>query len=253
MTESLPPEFLPLLILAGCASGFLNVMAGGGSMLSLPILLLAGLPAPVANGTLRVAIIVQNLVAIGTFRKHGFADLKKALWLSLFACIGAGGGALIGVRIAGPWFDRIVVITMIAVTLAMLRRRPDMAQKEVEVTPARRRLGYAALLLSGAWAGFIQVGVGFLFMPTLHRILGMDLVKVNMYKVVIVLPCAILALAIFAWQSEILWLAGLALAVGNGAGGWLGARLTLSRGEGVIRAVFVAAVAAMASSLLLRG
>jgi len=252
VTESLPPEFLPLLILAGCASGFLNVMAGGGSMLSLPILLLAGLPAPVANGTLRVAIIVQNLVAIGTFRKHGFADLKKALWLSLFACIGAGGGALIGVRIAGPWFDRIVVITMIAVTLAMLRRRPGMRQKEVEITPARRRLGYAALLLSGAWAGFIQVGVGFLFMPTLHRILGMDLVRVNMYKVVIVLPCAILALAIFAWQSEILWLAGLALAVGNGAGGWLGARLTLSRGEGVIRAVFVAAVAAMAASLLLR-
>jgi len=253
VTESLPPEFLPLLILAGCASGFLNVMAGGGSMLSLPILLLAGLPAPVANGTLRVAIIVQNLVAIGTFRKHGFADLRKALWLSLFACIGAGGGALIGVRVAGPWFDRIVVVTMIAATLAMLRRRPGETRKEVEVTPARRRLGYAALLLSGAWAGFIQVGVGFLFMPTLHRILGMDLVRVNMYKVVIVLPCAILALAIFAWQSEILWLAGLALAVGNGTGGWLGARLTLSRGEGVIRAVFVAAVAAMAASLLLRG
>ena len=253
MTGSLPPEFLPLLILAGCASGLLNVMAGGGSMLSLPILLLAGLPAPVANGTLRVAIIVQNLVAIGTFRKHGFAELKKALWLSLFACIGAGGGALIGVRVTGPWFDRIVVLTMIAATLAMLRRRPREAQRQVQVTPTRRRLGYAALLLSGAWAGFIQVGVGFLLMPTLHRILGMDLVRVNMYKVVIVLPCTILALAIFAWQSQILWLVGLALAIGNGAGGWLGARLTLSRGEGVIRAVFVIAVAAMAISLLLRG
>lgn len=253
MIESLPPEFLPLLILAGCASGFLNVVAGGGSMLSLPILLFAGLPAPVANGTMRAAIIVQNLVAIGTFRKHGFADLKKALRLSLFACIGAAAGALIGVRVTGPWFDRIVALTMIAVTLAMLRRGPDATRREVEITPARRRLGYAALLLSGAWAGFIQVGVGFLFIPTLHRILGMDLVRVNMYKVVIILPCAILALAIFAWQSQILWLAGLTLAVGNGAGGWLGARLTLSRGEGVIRAVFVTAVAVMAASLLLRG
>jgi len=78
-------------------------------------------------------------------------------------------------------------------------------------------------------------------------------VRVNMYKVVIILPCAILALAIFAWQSQILWLAGLALAAGNGAGGWLGARVTLSKGEGMIRAVFVMAVAAMAASLLLRG
>ncbi len=252
MTESLPPEFLPLLILAGCASGFLNVMAGGGSMLSLPILLLAGLPAPVANGTLRVAIIVQNLVAIGTFRKHGFTELNKALWLSLFACVGAAAGALIGVRVAGPWFDRIVVLTMVAVTLAILRRGRGRAQRHVQLTPARRWLGYAALLLSGAWAGFIQVGVGFLLMPTLHRILGMDLVRVNMYKVVILVPCTILALAIFAWQSQILWLVGLALAAGNGVGGWLGARVTLSRGEGVIRAVFVIAVAAMAASLLLR-
>ena len=253
MTESLPPEFFPLLILAGCASGFLNVMAGGGSMLSLPILLLAGLPAPVANGTLRVAIIVQNLVAIGTFRRHGFAELKKALWLSLFACTGAAAGALIGVRVAGPWFDRIVVLTMVLVTLAVLRGRPGRKQREVRVSPARRRLGYAALLLSGAWAGFIQVGVGFLLMPALHRILGMDLVRVNMYKVVILVPCTILALAIFAWQSQILWLVGLTLAAGNGIGGWLGARVTLSRGEGVIRAVFVIAVAAMAVSLLLRG
>ena len=253
MTESLPPEFLPLLILAGCASGFLNVMAGGGTMLSLPILLLAGLPAPVANGTLRVAIIFQNVVAAGTFRRHGFRELKKALWLSLFACIGAAGGAMIGVRVAGPWFDRIVVLTMVLVTLAILRSGPGREPRQVNVTPARRRLGYAALLLSGAWAGFIQAGVGFLLMPVLHRILGMDLVRVNMYKVVIILPCTVLALAIFAWQSHIVWLVGLALAVGNGAGGWLGARVTLSRGEGLIRAVFVIAVAAMAASLLLRG
>ena len=253
MTGSFPPEFLPLLVLAGCASGFLNVMAGGGTMLSLPILLLAGLPAPVANGTLRVAVIVQNVVAAGTFRRHGFRELKKALWLSLFACIGAVGGAMIGVRVAGPWFDRIVVLTMVLVTLAILRPGSGREQRHVNVTPARRRVGYAALLLSGAWAGFIQAGVGFLVMPVLHRLFGMDLVRVNMYKVVIILPCTALALAIFAWQSQILWLVGLTLAVGNGAGGWLGARVTLSRGEGLIRAVFVIAVAAMAASLLLRG
>ena len=251
MSGPLPPEFLPLLALAGCAAGFLNVMAGGGSLLTLPVLLLAGVPAPVANGTLRVSIVAQNLVALGTFRRHGFSELKQAMWLSLFACAGAVGGASLGVRISGPWFDRIVVLTMVAVTVLIMRRRKS------EATPAlsqgRRWLGYAALVAAGAWGGFIQVGVGFLLMPALNRILGMDLVRVNMYKVVIILPYTIIALAIFAWQSEILWLAGLALAVGNSAGGWLGARLTLSRGEPLIRAVFLVAVAAMAVSLLLRG
>lgn len=251
MSGPLPPEFLPLLALAGCAAGFLNVMAGGGSLLTLPVLLLAGAPAPVANGTLRVSIVAQNLVALGTFRRHGFSELSEAMWLSLFACAGAVGGASLGVRISGPWFDRIVVLTMVAVTVLIMRRRKS------EATPApsrsRRWLGYAALVAAGAWGGFIQVGVGFLLMPALHRILGMDLVRVNMYKVVIILPYTIIALAIFAWQSEILWLAGLALATGNSVGGWLGARLTVSRGEPLIRAVFLVAVAAMAVSLLLRG
>ena len=251
MSDSLPLEFLPLLALAGCAAGFLNVMAGGGSLLTLPILLLAGVPAPVANGTLRVSIVAQNLVAIGTFRRHGFKELKEALWLSLFACAGAVGGASLGVRISGPWFDRIVALTMVAVTVLIFRGKK--AQAVPALSPSRRWLGYAALVAAGAWGGFIQVGVGFLLMPALHRILGMDLVRVNMYKVVIVLPYTILALAIFAWQSHILWMAGLALAIGNSAGGWLGARLTVSRGEPLIRAVFLVAVAAMAISLLLRG
>ena len=251
MSDSLPLEFLPLLALAGIAAGFLNVMAGGGSLLTLPVLLLAGVPAPVANGTLRVSIVAQNLVAIGTFRRHGFKELKEALWLSLFACAGAVGGASLGVRISGPWFDRIVALTMVAVTVLIFRGKK--AQAAPALNPSRRWLGYAALVVAGAWGGFIQIGVGFLLMPALHRILGMDLVRVNMYKVVIVLPYTIPALAIFAWQSHILWMAGLALALGNSAGGWMGARLTVSRGEPLIRAVFLVAVAAMAVSLLLRG
>lgn len=251
MSGTLPLEFLPLLALAGCAAGFLNVMAGGGSLLTLPVLLLAGVPAPIANGTLRVSIVAQNLVALGTFRRHGFRELKQALFLSLFACAGAVGGASLGVRMSGPWFDRIVALTMVACTLLILRRRK--AGSAPALSPGRRWLGYAALVFAGAWGGFIQVGVGFLLMPALNRILGMDLVRVNMYKVVIILPYTVLALAIFAWQSEILWLAGLALALGNSAGGWLGARLTVSRGEPLIRAVFLVAVAAMAASLLLRG
>lgn len=250
MIDPLPPEFLPLLVLAGCAAGFLNVMAGGGSLLTLPALLLAGIPAPVANGTLRVSIVAQNLVAFGTFRRHGFTELREALFLSLFACAGAVGGASLGVRMSGPWFDRIVVATMAVCTLLILRR--GKAGPTQALSPRRRWLGYAALVFAGAWGGFIQVGVGFLLMPALNRILGMDLVRVNMYKVVIILPYTILALAIFAWQSEILWLAGLALALGNSAGGWLGARLTVARGEPLIRAVFLVAVAAMAASLLLR-
>ena len=89
----------------------------------------------------------------------------------------------------------------------------------------------------GFWGGFIQLGVGFIIMPVLNRVMGLDLVRTNMHKVFIVAIYTIVALAIFANQLELLWTIGIALAVGNSLGGYLGARFTISKGEQMIRRV----------------
>ncbi|MCP4843139.1 MAG: TSUP family transporter, partial [Halieaceae bacterium] len=74
-----------LLVVVGTIAGFLNVMAGGGSLLTVPVMVFMGIPGPVANGTNRIAILAQNLTAITTFARRGFRDFKLSLTLALCA------------------------------------------------------------------------------------------------------------------------------------------------------------------------
>jgi uncharacterized membrane protein YfcA len=103
---------------------------------------------------------------------------------------------------------------------------------------------------AGFWGGFIQIGVGFILMPILHRVLGLDLVRVNMYKVLIVLVYTVVALFVFAAQLELLWWTGVGLAIGNSIGGWFGAHTTISHGETLIRRVLYLALSAFIIKLL---
>ena len=89
----------------------------------------------------------------------------------------------------------------------------------------------------GFWGGFIQIGVGFIIMPVLNRAMGLDLVRTNMHKVFIVAVFTLVALMVFASRVELVWLAGLALAVGNAIGGYLGAHFTVTQGEKLIRLI----------------
>jgi len=90
---------------------------------------------------------------------------------------------------------------------------------------------------AGFWGGFIQIGVGFILMPILNRAMGLDLVRTNMHKVFIIASYTVAALLVFATRVEIMWVAGLALALGNSVGGYLGAHFTVTRGERLVRTV----------------
>ncbi len=244
---------LGALGLVGVAAGWINVMAGGGSLLTVPMLVLFGLPGPVANATNRIGVITQNLAAVGTFRSKGFADFRLSATLSLATIPGALLGAQVGVGLAGEAFERTIALIMGGVLLLMLTGldkasaapTPDASGK-----PRRVVLGHVLMGLVGFWGGFIQIGVGFLIMPVLHKVMGLDLVRVNMHKVAVVLAFTVAALALFALQVEIAWLAGFALAIGNAVGGWLGAHTTISKGEVWIRRVFVLAIVGLIAKLL---
>jgi uncharacterized membrane protein YfcA len=231
---------LAALTAVGVASGFLNVMAGGGSLLSVPVMLFMGLPGPVANGTNRIAILAQNITAVRTFANRGFAEFRLSLSLAACALPGAVIGALLGTRLEGAWFERVVAIIMIGVMILMAlgadRTTTDSPGPE---TPSRRRLIWGHLLMIGVgcYGGFIQLGVGFLIMPVLHRVLGFDLVRTNMHKVFIIAVYTAAALLVFAARVELLWWVGAALALGNATGGWLATHVQVQRGETVIRTV----------------
>ncbi|MEM6606544.1 MAG: sulfite exporter TauE/SafE family protein [Pseudomonadota bacterium] len=242
---------LALLCVAGTFAGVLNVMAGGGSLLSVPIMLFLGLPGPVANGTNRISIIAQNAVAIRTFFRRGFADFRLSLSLSAAAIPGAVLGALVGVRLEGETFDRILAVIMLVVLVLMQTPSKKRQGESIPMTRGRLIAGHALMFGAGLWGGFIQIGVGFILMPILHRVMGLDLVRTNMHKVFIALSYNIVAIVIFASAVSIHWAFGLALALGNSLGGYLGARFSVAGGELWIRRAFTVVLLVFIAKLAL--
>jgi len=249
------PEYAQwiILFLAGVAAGWINVLAGGGSILTVPVMVFLGLPGPVANGTNRIGIIAQNIMAVAGFFRKGFSDFKLSATLAACAAVGAFFGANVGVKLEGVWFDRALALIMIGVLIVMFtgagQKQTSRAAPE-EGRPRNLVLGHFLMIGAGFWGGFIQIGVGFILMPILNRVLGLDLVRVNMHKVFIALVFSIVALGVFAAQVKIEWALGLALAAGYALGGWLGANSAIAGGEALIKRVFYIAIAAMAVKLL---
>jgi len=239
------------LAMVGIFAGWLNVMAGGGSLLTVPVMLFMGIPAPVANGTNRIGILAQNLAAVMAFFRNGLSDFRLSLSLGMAASVGAIGGAMVGVNLDGVWFDRLLATVMIAVMILMSlgdnSKGADVANNQA---PKRVALGHVCMIAAGFWGGMIQIGVGFILMPVLHRMMGLDLVRVNMHKVFIVMIYTVIALVVFASQVEIYWSAGFALAIGMTLGGWLGAHTAVHHGKIWIRRVLFLALSLFIVKLL---
>ncbi len=243
---------LIMLFFTGAAAGAINVMAGGGSSIVLPVLIFLGIDPTVANGTNRVAILFQNLSAISSFRKEGAADMKTGLRLGLFTLPGVVAGGFAAIRVGDEFFEKILAVVLVFVCASFFLNTESLGRFLGESQgKTRRSLLYPALVLIGFYGGFIQVGVGILIMAILHHILGASLSKVNFHKVIIVLLYTVPAILIFFLSGNINWFVGICLAAGNSVGGWFGARFSVRGGEKYIKAALVIAVGIMAVKLLL--
>ena len=237
----------------GVGAGFINVLAGGGSLLTVPALVFMDVPGPMANGTNRIAIIAQAGAAIVAFFKRGYHDLKLSLTLAIALMPGAAVGAYFGTQIDGVWFNRLLACVMLIVMLIMLfepKSKPKVVASGTRTSRQRMVITHLLIGVIGFYGGLIHIGIGFLIMPVLHRVAQLDLVEVNMHKMAIILPYSVLALAIFARETGVLWVAGLALAVGNAVGGWLGVHYAVKKGEKLIKVVFNLSLAALIIKLM---
>lgn len=224
-------------------------MAGGGSILVVPVMVFMGLPGPVANGTNRIGIIAQNISSVWGFFRKGYSDFRLSASLAACASVGAFFGAQVGVKLDGVWFERVVALIMLGMLVVMMT---GVGQKPAPAGGKAKNLvlGHILFVAAGFYGGFIQIGVGLIQLPILNRVMGLDLVRSNMHKVFIALVFSCVSLAVFAAQVDIAWGVGLVLAAGYAVGGWLGANAAIAKGEGLIRKVFYAALIAMAVKLL---
>ena len=239
-----------ILILTGIATGFLNVMAGGGSMLSVPMMIFLGVPGTVANATNRIALIPQNVTAVYAFYRRGFANFRLSLSLAMCTIPGALVGAYIATIVPNDQFNQLLAIIMVIVLIIMALPEPQHVQANQQPSRGRLLAGHILMSLIGFWGGFIHIGVGFLLMPVLNRVLQLDLIATNAHKVFIVLCYTSVALILFSTQLELLWLYGLALAIGTTIGAWLAANTQIKHGVGPIKVTLNIVVIAFIIKLL---
>ena len=240
------PGDIVLLVAGGLAAGVVNTLAGGGSLLTVPLLVLAGVPGNVANGSNRVGILASNASAAAAFRRLGVSGLSRTLPVLVPVAVGSLVGALLVARLADETFERAFGVLM--VPLLLLSLRPPVL-KSVEGRVWSGPFTLLVFLAVGLYGGAFQAGIGLLLMVALSRS-GMDLVVVNSVKVVVIVVVTVIALPLFIVSGRVDWGPALVLAAGFALGGALGARLTVTRGSSLIRPVMVAAVLALAGRLL---
>ena len=242
---------LPLLFVVGIIAGILNVLAGGGSLLTLPLLIFMGLPSAVANGTNRIAIFCQNIFAIRGFRKRGVFPLQLALLCTPPALLGSWLGANLAISLDDLMFKRILALVMLGVLLfTALDPLKRFRQQELVFGLWRKLILVVSFFGVGVYGGFVQAGVGFLVITAL-LVHGLDLVRINAIKVFVIFAYTFIALGVFIYHAQINYALGFALAAGNSIGGMLGPKLAVDKGHDWIKRVVSCTVAIFALKLLL--
>ncbi|SFH53833.1 sulfite exporter TauE/SafE family protein [Modicisalibacter xianhensis] len=243
-------EALALVAIGGVA-GFINVLSAGGSMLTLPLLMFLGLPPQTANGTNRVSIVLQSVTAVGGFFRAGARDIGISLRLAIPAVFGSLLGAWLALQVPDALFEAVLVAAMVIASVMMLLPQPRLDTRTL--TPERLTpVVYLAMFVIGLYGGFIQVGVGVLFIAVLYRLLRIDLAQVNVFKVFIILLYTLPALAMFMLNDQVRWGYGLLLALGSMFGAWLAVRVNLGpRGAVWVKWLTIAVIVAIVVRLLL--
>lgn len=224
------PGLVALLLATGLIAGFINTLAGGGSMLTLPALMMLGMPADVANATNRIGVLLQSLTGAKGFHDADRLDAPAIVPVLIPTLIGALIGSLAASYLPVWLLKPVLLVSMVAMALIMLVRPTVVAPPEG--TEARRLADHPpaalGLFLAGVYGGFVQAGVGFILIAALAGGLRYDLVRTNALKMVCTAAFSVVALAVFIARDQVLWIPGLVLAAGTVVGAMASVRFAIS-------------------------
>lgn len=229
-------QIISLLILAGFAVGYINTIAGSGTVITYSVFMLLGLPANIANGTIRLGVIMQTLAATFNFKKHKVLDWKKGFKLGLPTVIGSILGAQIASKLHSETFEIVLGVIMLVMLFFIIYRPSKWLDGKVELLHKKLNFWvYLLYFLVGIYGGFIHIGVGIFLLSMLVLKSGYDLVKANALKVMIVLLYSPFALFVFMYHQQIDYRIGLISSIGNVMGGWLASKMAINKGANFVR------------------
>mgnify|MGYP005844748357 CR=1 FL=1 len=240
-----------ILFVVGLLVGFINVISGGGSLISIPAMIFLGLPANIANASSRVGILFQNIVAVKVFNNKGFTNDAFTYRLSISALAGSILGTFLAVKVDNGTFNIVLAIMMLVMfVLIMINPKRFHRNESENTTGFRKWISIIAFFFIGIYGGFIQAGTAILMMAVLNLANNLNLIKVNYMKVFVVLGMNILSLIIFQCKGIINWQFGMAMAIGTAIGGYYGTIFSIEKGEVWVRRITLATIFAMAVKLL---
>ena len=242
---------LLFLVFIGFIAGIINTIAGGGSLLTLPMLIFMGLPPSIANGTNRIAILIQNFFSSAGFKSKGITTFPFSIWVGVSALLGSIIGAYLGaIYFKDEIFNKILAIVMVIIVVYMIFKpkvKQDINSERIE----KKYFWYLIItfFFIGIYGGFIQAGTGIFILLALNSIGKISLVKSNAIKTVVVIFYTLSALAIYAYNDKINYSMGLTLAIGNSAGAWFSSRYSVNKGDDLVRWFLIIMVSIMAVKL----
>jgi hypothetical protein len=231
-------------------AGFVNTLAGSGSLITLPILILLGLPANVANGTNRVGVVMQNVVAVATFRQHGVLDVGGTWTLVVPSVIGSVVGAQLAVDLDEVLLRRIIAVLMLSMIVVMFIQPERWLQERASPRKARLWVEVPLFFVIGIYGGFLQAGVGIFLIAALVLSAGFNVVGANVVKNLMVLVFTAAALVVFIANDQVDWMLGVLLGAGQSLGAWIAARMAVKRGAPFVRWVVIVVIVLSAGALL---
>ena len=250
----LTPTLIALLISTGIIAGIINTLAGGGSNLTLPALMVLGLPADIANASNRVSILFQCIVGARGFSRHGKLDTRDGMDILKPTLVGAAIGALSASFLPTSILKPTLLLAMVTMALLILIRPsvvappPGEPNRTMRDTPGARWV----LLLAGIYGGFVQAGVGFILIAALAGSLRYDLVRSNALKLLCTGALTAIAMVIFIWRDQIAWIPALLVAAGSMLGAQIGVRLAINASQQTLKwFLFVMTLAASAAAIWL--
>ncbi len=230
-----------LLLVGGAGAGFINAIAGGGSVLTLPILMLSGLDASVANGTNRLAVALQGATASGAFYAQGVRLKRDILPFVQWAVAGAIIGSVVAVRIPPMGQEGVFGFIFIAFAV-ILMVNPNLLKPSSGLLESTSGWSKPVLFLVGLYGGLFQAGVGVPLLVALVGLCGLDVIRASAVKVLIILIYSMFVLLVFSDAGMVDWTAGGLLGLGGVIGSLVGARVVVSHSLNLIRGFLICAL-----------
>jgi uncharacterized membrane protein YfcA len=231
------------LIIAGTAAGFINTLAGGGSIISLSLLMFLGLPPTIANGTNRIAIALQTISGTINFKRNNVLDYRKGIKLAIPTVIGSVLGSLLASEINEEVFEKAIAIILLIMLVFIfvnpnkwLKNQSDLIEKSIGIPK------YILFFAIGIYGGFIHVGIGYFLLSAIVLGLGYNLVYANAIKIFIVMIYVPITLLVFIYNDQVNYYYGLVLSIGNVIGALVASKFAVEKGANFVRYVILAVI-----------